>query len=353
MAQLLLHDVAAQCPGCGDPVDVGENFCNVCGRDLRELQAALGEGASGRRHLSCQSCGAAVSVGEDVRAVICPFCKSPQVIDLPPGDDRPEPEFILGFANTEDVAQERFGRWVRKGGLTVPGDLSKAATLTEIRGVYVPFWSFSVRADSRYACRIGEYWYRTETYTTVVNGKVVTRTRTVRETEWFPFDGTYHGYHNRYLVSGSKGLPQNLADDVMPYDLSALHRFRPDFLAGWMAEEASVARDEAFEVSKRHFFAEEKRRVAAFLPGDTHRGLDVTTTFSQATDDLLLLPLWILVYDYKGKRHRFVMNGQTGAMSGTRPKVYWKIVLLVLGILAVVLGCLGAFSLGAALLGAM
>ena len=355
MPQLVLKDAPVTCPGCSDPVDVGENFCGVCGRDLRDLQAAaVGDVESvARRHLSCQSCGSALSVGADERSVQCPFCRSPQVVDLPPSDERPEPEFILGFANTEDVARERFRRWVRKGGLTTPGDLAKAATLAEVNGVYVPFWGFSVRADSEYDCRIGEYWYRTETYTTVVNGKTVTRTRTVRETEWFPFSGAYHGYHNRYLVSGSKGLDQTLADAVMPYDLGALHRYQASFLAGWMAEEASVVEADAMEVSDRHFQAEEKRRIAAFLPGDTQRGLTVHTTFSQATSDLLLLPLWILVYDYRGKRHRFVMNGQTGAMSGTRPKVYWKIVLLVLGALGLLAGCAGLFAVLAAILGAM
>ena len=41
------------------------------------------------------------------------------------------------------------------------------------------------------------------------------------------------------------------------------------------------------------------------------------------------------------------MNGQTGAVSGTRPKVYVKIVLLVIGILALLGVCGG---LAAALL---
>ena len=306
-----------------------------------------------RKSLSCQSCGASMSVDETTRSVVCPFCKSPQVVAVPQRGEEFDPEFILGFANTEEVAQEKFGRFLRKGGLTVPGDLARAATLSDVRGVYVPFWSFSVRADSEFDCRIGEYWYRTETYTTVVNGKTVTRTRTVRETEWFPFSGRYHGYHNRYLVSGSQGLTQALADAIMPYELGALHRFAPSFLAGWLAEEPSVARDDAYEVSNRHFLHEEKRRVAAFLPGDTHRGLSVRTSFSQATSDLILLPLWILVYDYRGKRHQFVMNGQTGAMSGTRPKVYWKVVLLVLGILAVLLGCAGVVGLLALLAGSL
>jgi len=344
LTKLVLADNPVSCPSCGDPVDVGENFCGICGDDLRHLQPAV-DGPE-RQHMACEGCGAALTV-EGQRTLTCPFCKSPHVVAVPPDAGRHEPEFVVGFANTEEIARDRFKRWVRKGGMTVPGDLARSSTLAEIRGVYVPFWSFSVRADSRYRARIGEYWYRTETYTTMVNGKLQTRTRTVRETEWFPLEGTHHSYHNRYLVSGSKGLPQSLADAVMPYDLTRLHRFKESFLAGWTAEEPSVDPDDAYQVSNQRFFEGEQRRVAALLPGDTHRDIRVETNFSQATRDLLLLPLWLLVYDYKGKRYRFVMNGQTGAVSGTRPKVYVKIVLLVIGILALLGVCGG---LAAALL---
>ena len=342
MAQLIIQDVPVSCPTCGDAVDVGEHFCGICGEDLRHLHTAEEPGEQ-RHTCNCQSCGATISV-EGSRAITCPFCKSSQVVNQPELANFPAPEFIIGFANVEEEAQRKFRAWIRKGGMTVPGDLAKAATLDELRGVYVPFWGFSVRADSRYSCRIGEYWYRTETYTTIVNGKVVTRTRQVRETEWFSLSGTHHSYHNRYLVSGSKGLSQELADAVMPYDLAHIHRFKESFLAGWLMEEPSVKMEDAYEVSNQRFYQGERERIAKILPGDTHSSLQVETNFSQATSDLILLPTWLLNYDYKGKRYNFVMNGQTGAMSGTRPKVYWKIVLLVVTLLVIVLGCVGLIS---------
>ena len=349
MTQLVLGDSPVSCPSCGDPVDVGENFCGICGDDLRHLQPAVD--GPGRQQVSCEGCGATMTV-EDQGSLVCPFCKSVHVVATAGAEAGHAPEFVVGFASSEEVARGRFREWVRKGGITVPGDLGRASTLSEIHGVYVPFWGFSVRADSRYRARIGEYWYRTETYTVMVNGKLQTRTRTVRETEWFSLDGHHHSYHNRYLVSGSKGLPQALADAVMPYDLARLHRFKESFLAGWTAETPSVEPDEAYEISNQRFYEEEKKRVAALLPGDTHRDLSVQTTFSQATRDLLLLPMWLLVYDYKGERYRFVMNGQTGAMSGTRPKTWWKVVLLVLGILGLLAACGGGLALVLAVLGA-
>ena len=43
----------------------------------------------------------------------------------------------------------------------------------KLRGVYLPFWSFSTLAQSTWSAEIGEHWYRTETYSTVENGRTV------------------------------------------------------------------------------------------------------------------------------------------------------------------------------------
>ena len=98
MAQLQLDDVPALCTGCGDPVDVGENFCGMCGNDLRHLQG--GSPVAGERHrLECSGCGASLSAAGG-RSLVCPFCKSPHVVEPPDAAGRVEPEFVVGFAST-------------------------------------------------------------------------------------------------------------------------------------------------------------------------------------------------------------------------------------------------------------
>jgi hypothetical protein len=159
----------------------------------------------------------------------------------------------------------------------------------------------------------------------------------VQETEWYPLAGRHHHYYSGYLVSGSKGLPQDQALRVQPYQLPALKRYAAWFLAGWFAEEYSVAREQALEISQQEFYRREQNNVAAFLPGDTHRNLSVSTNFSQVNSDLCLLPIYIASYKYQDKLYRFLLNGQTGRMAGDKPVSWQRIAILVAVILAILL----------------
>jgi hypothetical protein len=92
-----------------------------------------------------------------------------------------------------------------------------------------------------------------------------------------------------------------------------------------MCEEYSIAREQALEMSKQYFYEQERRHVAGFLPGDTHRQLEVETRFSQVNSDLCLLPVYVLSYRYKDKLYRFLVNGQTGKIAGDKPLSWRKI----------------------------
>jgi hypothetical protein len=185
--------------------------------------------------------------------------------------------------------------------------------------VYVPFWSFSMLAQSRWSAQIGEHWYRTKTYTTIIDGKPVTQTRTVQETEWWDLAGQHHNYYSGYLISGSRGLPQTYAEKIKPYRLEALKRYQTYFLAGWLSEQYSVERDEALPLCQQEFQRWEQHNVESFLPGDTYSHVLVNCEFSEINSDLILLPVYLLSYRYGDKLFRFLLNGQTGKMAGDKP----------------------------------
>jgi len=306
------------CPACGSPVEDDDRFCAACGAELPDRPSM--RAAPPPKYFRCESCVAEVALDPDVRSYVCPFCDSTYVVDFSPEETgRQQPEFVIGFAITPQEAMERFSRWIARGGWFVPGDLRSAASAEKLRGVYLPFWSFSTLAESTWSAQIGEYWYRTETYTTRQGGRTVTRTRRVRETEWWPLSGKYHHYWNGYLVSGSRGLPQQDAERIIPYQLAGLRRYDPRFLAGWMAEEYSIGHQEAWEISREEFSRWQQHSIEEFLPGDTHRNLQVHTEFSQTNSDLILLPVYVLAYQYRGKVYRFLVNGQTGKTAGDKP----------------------------------
>jgi hypothetical protein len=348
----------APCEACGSPVEPLDRFCQACGTanpafakaakaqvaaapakgDAEIITAELAPNETApvrhaelpaQRHIQCKTCGAEVAIDPDQRSYVCAFCESTMVVELASSHRQP-PEFVIGFAFTPDQAKERFRKWLRDGNWFRPGDLVIKASTDQFKGIYLPFWSFSMLAQSMWRASIGMYWYRTETYTTTDSkGRIVTRTRQVRETEWFPLSGEHHHYYSGYLVSASKGLSQREADLIMPYQLPAARRYEPYFLAGWISEEYSIERNQALVTCQEEFRNRERQNIAAFMPGDTHSSLQVGSEFSHINSDLWFIPIYLLHYGYHGKTFRVIINGQTGKLYGTKPISVPRILIAV------------------------
>jgi len=329
---------AQACEHCGAPVEPLDKFCPACGAE-QPAAAVVHEPEVEQKRFRCKNCGAEVAVDPDQRSYTCAFCDSSYVVEIPPEESgRQAPEFVIGFSVTPEEAMEKFRAWLGRNAWFRPGDLKGAQIAEKLRGVYLPFWSFSMLADSGWSASIGECWYRTETYTTVQNGKTVTKTRTVQETEWWPLAGRHHRYYSGYLVSGSRGLSQGDAERIKPFHLAALKRYEPYFLAGWLSEEYSIERDGALATCQQEFHRRERENVSEMLPGDTHRDVRVETRFGDVNSDLILLPVYLLSYRYHGKLYRFLLNGQTGKSAGDKPLSWPKIATAVaVGIVAVLL----------------
>ena len=103
-------------------------------------------------------------------------------------------------------------------------------------------------------------------------------------------------------------------------------------LAGWIAEESSVDRVACMGDARSEVKDRLGRKLAAFMPGDSHRRLRYTAEFSEETAALVLLPVWIGTarYGSKEKQVRVLLNGQTGEVVGQVPKSWWKITFLAL-----------------------
>ena len=144
------------------------------------------------------------------------------------------------------------------------------------------------------------------------------------------------------MVSGSQGLSQQDAERIKPFNLPALKRYEPYYLAGWLCEEYSIQREAALQTCQDEFYRREQRQVAQFLPGDTHCNLQVSTSFSSVNSDLCLLPIYILSYRYRDKLYRFLLNGQTGKLAGDKPISWRRILALVAAILLLILSIIGA-----------
>jgi hypothetical protein len=81
--------------------------------------------------------------------------------------------------------------------------------------------------------------------------------------------------------------------------------------------------------------AEMRRLCSTEVPGDTQRNLEVDADYSGQTFKHILVPIWLLTYNYGARNFQVVINGYTGTISGAYPKIWVKITLAVLAGLAI------------------
>jgi hypothetical protein len=158
----------------------------------------------------------------------------------------------------------------------------------------------------------------------------------VRQTRWTPVAGHVDDFHDDVLVNASRSLPADILGATGRWNLQALVPYQPEFVSGFQAEAYQVGLADGFPVAKRRIDDEVAELVRRDIGGDHQRISAVATRYSDITYKHLLLPVWISAYRYRDKVYRFLINGQTGEVSGESPKSGWKIALLALVVLAAV-----------------
>jgi hypothetical protein len=281
----------------------------------------------------CPQCGATIEVDETLMSARCAFCDSAMVED----DASREPvDSVAAF----DVPRDRAAGLLKgylQGNWLAPESVRRAARADELSPVLVPFYAYDALARTTFNARIGIHWYRTETYTTFENGKTVTRTRQVQETDWHPFEGSHARRWFDHLVSASKGLVEAEANALEPFDLGRAKPFSAAMTAGMAAEHPTVPHDEARRVAGQELAELEQRTIASsHLPGDTHSGLNSNTSSTIDKVRLVLLPVWIAAFPGPSGAIRLLVNGQTGEVVGQVPRSKWKMGCIAVGVLALV-----------------
>jgi len=297
--------------------------------------------------VACRECGAALEVAPELRTARCPYCASTSIVERPPSRDRPRPTFVVGFVLDKKHAEDALRRWTRSRWFAHSG--YARAAIDAMRGVYVPAYLYGAVAHATYSASIGENYTETQTYTTTVNGRTVTRTRTVVKTEWRDLSGEHACYLTDVVVTASRGVPNEELEAIEPFDLRALRRYDPAMLSGWIAEEPSRTLEECVTFAHDEAVRGIGEKLGKFMPGDSHRDLRFVPRLEHQVVDLVLLPLWTFAVRYAPGRPpaRVLVNGQSGKAHGKVPRSPWKIagtIGLGLGLLALLAWWLGLFS---------
>jgi hypothetical protein len=154
--------------------------------------------------------------------------------------------------------------------------------------------------------------------------------RRERRTRWEPASGVVDTFFDDEAVTGTHGLNLELLKKVEPFPTREVVSYDTAFLSGHVVEHYQVVLLDAAQRSLEQMQAKLVVLCARQIPGDTHRNLQIFPEFSGRTFKHILVPVWLLKYDFGSKPYQVIVNGYTGTIAGQYPYSAWKIALLVL-----------------------
>lgn len=335
------------CPYCGTefgrvapPPPPG----SISEHDLDAMLAQLGEKAHSiddtERRVQCTHCHAVLVRSASTVAQSCDFCGSPELLSYEEIDSPLSPESLLPAIISKEKAYHSLKQFLASKWFA-PNDLKKRNLVDRIHGVYLPYWTFDAAAECPWTADSGTYYYVT-VRSRGADGKTITRRE--RRTRWRPASGHVSTWFDDIVVTGSKGLDQGILNKLEPWPTADLIPYETRYISGWQVEHYQVP---LLQAARQGFGVMEgmlREMCAREIPGDTYRNLRIHPAYHRKTFKHILVPVWLLAYQYHGKTYQGAINAVTGNTYAHFPKSPWKIAFVVLLALLVIASLL--FALG-------
>ncbi len=280
----------------------------------------------------CQSCQAISVFDPEKVSQRCDFCGSTALVPYEEIKEAFSPESVLPMKISENQVRDAIHRWYGSRWFA-PNKLKRGALTDIVKGLYIPYWTFDAQVHADWTAESGYFYYETESYTDQ-NGQ--RQTRQVQRVRWEPSAGSLDHFFDDELVPASKGVHEERLRAIEPFPTKELAPYNAAYLSGWVVERYQIDLVAAAKEARAEMDAELERLCSAEVPGDTQRDLQVESDYSGQTFKHILVPIWLLSYNYGASNFQVVINGYTGSISGAYPKSWVKITLAVLGGLALI-----------------
>ncbi len=309
MSELLL-----KCEVCSALLDEEDLFCHNCGTEAPQIESAQVE-TQNTHSFSCNGCGASMNYDAKQQALGCPFCGSTKLSENGSNKEL-RARYAIECTINQQLANDAFKKWIGRDQFFRPKDLAQLAHLNEARLVYVPYWLFSAK---------------TSTYWTADSSDVPWGA----SGNWRPVSGSHSDEYHGILIGASSTLTPNETNSLCPFDLSEARGFDEFKFENCVVEQFRVQKKYARPLARNSIEANERKKCERYVPGRS-RNVKVNVKLESLTGHPILLPIWIMNYQYKGEVFRFLLNGQTGSKYGYAPFTYARL-FKVLGIIALIL----------------
>ena len=272
-------------------------------------ETRVGTGEDGLELYTCPACGAELVTDATTAADKCPYCGNNVVhSDRLSGDFHPD--FVIPFATGAEQAKESL-RQFYKGKILMPKSFKSENKISEMKGVYVPYWLFTGDADgdtSFNAEKVRVWSDGTNRYTETKHYKLFRSGR-------FSFSDVPH--------DGSTKADDRYMEAVEPFDYSAAVEYSPAYLSGFLADKYDVTAEDCVPRVRGRVENSLVASIENTITGYDNKTLDTKNiNVRMSRKKYVLMPVWMLSTEYRGKIFRFAMNGQTGKFVGEAP-VSW------------------------------
>ena len=310
----------------------GEVKENDLAAALRALPADQRGWKAEKKSVMCQSCKAVTVFDPKRVAQRCEFCGSAQIVPYEEMKAPISPEGVLAFTVPEATVRDSVRQWYGSRWFA-PNRLKKAALTDTVHGVYLPYWTFDAQVRADWTAESGYYYYVTETYR---DSQGRTQTRQVQKIRWQYSSGHLEHFFDDELVAATRGVDAELLPQIEPFPTKQITPYSASYVAGWPVEQYQIDLIAAAQAARSRMEAKTRSMCASQVPGDTHRNLQVDADFSGQTFKHLLLPVWLVSFNYGQKSFQVLVNGSSGEIAGRYPKSAWKIFFFVLFIVVVI-----------------
>ena len=327
-----------RCPFCGteSPYHFDRDQGKVVELDLAKALRELPDDERGwqteRRSVQCQACRAVMVFDPARVGQNCEFCGSPALVDYQELRAPIRPQGLLPFRIDVSRVRDDIRRWWKTRWFA-PGRLAIAALVDTIKSLYIPYWTFDAKVHCPWTAEAGHYYYVSVPGRDSKGRPIMRQERRVR---WEPAAGVVDTAFDDEAVPGTQGLPIDLLKTIEPFPTQEVVKYDTAFLSGHVVEHYQMVLFDAAQRSLDQMHAKLIAMCSQQVPGDTQRNLQIAPEYSDRTFKHVLVPVWLLTYDYRAKPYQVIVNGYTGAIAGRRPYSRWKIAFAIL--LAILIG---------------
>ncbi|MCR4776172.1 MAG: TFIIB-type zinc ribbon-containing protein [Saccharofermentans sp.] len=292
------------------------------------IDDVLSDEDSSRVEIVCNSCGAQIVTDKNTSSTVCTFCGSPALITRRLTREF-HPDNIVPFEIDKNKAMELFKQHC-EGIAHLPRDFTSAKTLKKITGIYVPTWLISCTVKAK----IVGVGHTEEDYDRAkeegrAKGRIMMEKASnsggpviLNDADTFDVSGVVTFKLNDVPFDGEKQIANRIMEAAEPYDYSRMVPFSGAYLQGFYAEKYDQQPKDMNDRIVRRLDRYTLQICEMVDFGFKHFRVvehDPAPAFKDFTIKYCMLPAWFLHYEYGGRTYQYVINGQTGKVSGEFP----------------------------------